>query len=137
MSKYHTYNSLLNPVTSFEGLQGRILTRVNQVDDDEIHFHLTDAHYVRMHHQQDCCECVTIEDIAGDLDDLVGTPLIMVEEVNNYDMGNQDDLDEYSDSETWTYYRFRTMKGDVSIRWHGSSDGYYSESVDIEIVGSE
>jgi|TARA_R110002124_G_C8821789_1_gene504011 hypothetical protein len=89
-----------------------------------------------MHHQQDCCESVHIEDIAGDLDDLVGTPLIMVEEVNNYDMGD-DDLGYGGDSETWTYYRFRTMKGDVSIRWYGASNGYYSESVDIEIVGSE
>jgi hypothetical protein len=70
------------------------------------------------------------------LDDLVGTPLLLVEEVSNYEPENVvcSDPDWY-ESETWTYYRFRTMKGSVDIRWYGTSNGYYSESVDIEIVG--
>ena len=84
---------------------------------------------------QDCCESVYIEDIVGDLDDLVGTPLLLVEEVSNYDGESKYEDGEYSESETWTYYRFRTMKGSVDIRWYGTSNGYYSESVDIKIVG--
>ena len=137
MNKYETYNHLQDPVKSFEDLKGRVLTKVVNLDDDELHFHLTDDHYVRMYHAQDCCECVIVEDIVGDLDDLVGTPLLLVEAVSNYEVESKcDDGDYYEvESETWTYYRFRTIKGSVDIRWHGSSNGYYSESVDIEIVG--
>lgn len=135
MSKYATYNHLQDPVKSFEDLQGRILCKVVNLDDYELRFHLTEDHYVRMYHAQDCCESVSIEDIVGDLDDLVGTPLLLVEEVSNYDGESKYEDDEWSESETWTYYRFRTMKGSVDIRWYGTSNGYYSESVDIEIVG--
>ena len=137
MSKYETYNHLQDPVKSFEDLQGRVLCKVVQISDDELRFHLTDSHYVRMYHCQDCCESVIIEDIAGDLDDLVGTPLLLVEEVSNYEPQEEPKEEGdgyYDDSETWTYYRFRTIKGSVDIRWYGTSNGYYSESVDIEIV---
>lgn len=135
-NKYETYNHLVEPVKSFEDLQGRILCKVVNLDNDELHFHLTEDHYVRMYHMQDCCECVSIEDIVGDLDDLVGTPLLLVEEVSNYEPEEQtvDEDGYYSESESWTYYRFRTIKGSVDIRWYGTSNGYYSESVDIEIV---
>lgn len=136
MSKYETYNQLQEPLKSFENLQGRVLTRVENLDNDELRFYLTDDHYVRMYHAQDCCESVTIEDIVGDLDDLVGTPLLLAEEVDNYkpDTHTVNDDAYYPESETWTYYRFRTIKGSVDIRWYGTSNGYYSESVDIEIV---
>ena len=135
-NKYETYNHLVEPVKSFEELQGRVLCKVVNLDD-ELHFHLTEDHYVRMYHEQGCCETVIIEDIVGELDDLVGTPLLLVEEVSNYEPEERpvDEDDYYAESETWTYYRFRTIKGSVDIRWHGSSNGYYSESVDIEIVG--
>ena len=135
MNKYVTYNHLQDPVKSFEDLKGRVLSKVVNLDDYELRFYLTEDHYVRMYHMQDCCESVSIEDIVGDLDDLVGTPLLLVEEVSNYEPEDVvcSDPDWY-ESETWTYYRFRTMKGSVDIRWYGTSNGYYSESVDIEIV---
>lgn len=127
MNKYGTYNGLQKKVESFEDLKGRVLSKV-EVESDEIRFYLTDTHYVRMYHEQDCCENVYVEDINGDVNDLVGTPLLLVEESSN---------NEYKGytSTTWTFYRFRTIKGDVDIRWNGSSNGYYSESVDIKIVG--
>ena len=132
MNKYDTYNRIIEPVERFEDLQGRILCKVEQLGDDELRFYLSGDHYVRLHHNQDCCESVTIEDIVGDLDDLIGTPLLVVEErVSQNEDGTEE---QYCDSYTWTYYSFRTIKGSVDIRWYGSSNGYYSERVNIDIV---
>lgn len=73
-----------------------------------------------------CCENVCIEDIAGDVDDLVGAPLLMAEEVTS--------VAEEHESGTWTFYKFATINGFVTVRWLGTSNGYYSESVDFEEV---
>ena len=76
-------------------------------------------------HYQDCCENVFIEDIRGDLTDLVDSPIVEAEEVSNYEGSEWKDSESY----TWTFYRFSTVKGTVTIRWLGESNGYYSESV--------
>lgn len=131
-NKYETYNSLQEPITRFEDLTGRVLCKAEKLGNDELRFYLTEDHYVKMYHSQDCCESVTIEDIVGDLDDLVGTPLLVVEERVSH---NEDGTEEmYADSYTWTYYSFRTIKGSVDIRWYGSSNGYYSESVNVDVI---
>lgn len=77
-------------------------------------------------HQQDCCELVYIEDIEGDLEYLVGTEILNAEESTSYG-----ETSEWGDSSTWTFYKFATIKGYVDVRWYGTSNGYYSESVDL------
>mgnify|MGYP003598434711 CR=1 FL=1 len=75
-------------------------------------------------YSQDCCACVEITDVCGDLSDLEGSPILEAEErIKNTSDNDRDD------SETWTFYSFTTAKGTVVVRWHGSSNGYYSESV--------
>lgn len=102
---------------------GKIFAKAYQ-DGENLIFETNDEVFVFTHFQ-DCCESVYIEDISGSLDDLVGTPLLQAEEVE----GETLDPVDYDESFTWTFYKFATIKGSVTVRWYGSSNGYYSESV--------
>jgi hypothetical protein len=85
-------------------------------------------------HSQDCCESVTVEDVIGDLNDLIGSPILKAEEVTSKtDPDDKPNMERCGgDSFTWTFYHFATVKGYVTIRWYGSSSGYYSERVSFE-----
>ena len=110
---------------------GKIFTKVEQVGDDELHFYCEDGKHYKFYHDQDCCESVTIDDINGNLEDLIGSPITLAEESSNSDEKPRID---WEDSFTWTFYRFATVKGYVDVKWYGSSNGYYSESVDFKEV---
>jgi len=123
-------------------LVGKVLTAVKVNDaKDEIRFECADGDVFLMHHEQDCCESVGIEEVVGNLDDLIGTPVVLADDVSNeagdkgpkkHDEGT--DYEYHDESATWTFYRFRTIKGDVDIRWYGHSNGYYSERVDFNQI---
>lgn len=115
-------------VTQMTELLGHTLTVVRQNGDDEISFMREDGRCVVMYHEQDCCECVTIEDIDGDLQDLVGSKILEAEFVTSRGDGSWD-----GDYQTWTFYKIGTAKGFVNIRWLGESNGYYSEEVNIRV----
>lgn len=109
-------------------LKGKTLSSIRgDVGDGEIVFLTSEGETYRMYHDQDCCESVSVEDIVGDLQDLVGSEILIAEEVEGESPA---DFDENNyESYTWTFYKFATRKGYVDIRWLGSSNGYYSEGV--------
>ena len=129
-----------------EELKGKTLLSIDR-DSDVLIFNCDNGDKYKMYHSQDCCECVTIEDINGDIEDLIGSPIILVEEVVSEEYTPEElvkieqekakakeegrDYYNWDESFTWTFYKFATIKGYVTIRWHGSSNGYYSESVDF------
>lgn len=80
-------------------------------------------------HSQDCCESVYIDEIVGDLHDLEYAPILVAEERTG---DTPPGVDEPGESYTWTFYTFRTIYGSVDVRWLGTSNGYYSESVYFE-----
>lgn len=115
-------------MTQLSELLGKTLTEISK-DNDSITFMTSEGVMYKMFHDQDCCEDVRIEDIEGDLNDLIGSPILQAEESTN----STDTFGkiEYPDSFTWTFYKLATVKGYVTIRWLGESNGYYSESVDF------
>jgi hypothetical protein len=112
-------------------LLGKTLTKIQNYHD-QLYFYVNDGSIYKLYHNQSCCENVYIEDVCGELDDLVGSPITMSEEVDSNYSNNE--LEEFSASFTWTFYKFATVKGYVTVRWFGSSNGYYSERVDFEKV---
>lgn len=117
-------------------LVGKTLSEATKVNDEELLFITTEGERFVFYHNQDCCESVSIEDIAGDLDDLVGSPLIKAE-VTTSQENPEGFTKEYQESFTWTFYHFATVKGYVTIRWYGESNGYYSEKVDLVLEGKD
>ncbi len=115
----------------FEELIGKTLTAI-KVDEKYAAWILfvisEDEKYLLHNDEADCNDVqVTIDDINGDINDLVGSPLTMAESVSNEAFEKSQDAEG-----TWTFYRFATVKGYVDIRWFGTSNGYYSETVTLE-----
>lgn len=111
---------------------GKTMKSVYDQDGEKLIFvDLDDVTYT-FYHDQSCCESVQIEDICGDLDDLLGSPILQAEEVSSEDEPPPDQ--EYLESYSWTFYLFSTIKGSVTVRWLGTSNGYYSERVDFVVM---
>lgn len=119
----------------FEILKGKTFKSIEGLHKGsfEVIFTTTDGEVYLMRHEQECCECVCIEDVCGDVEDLLYKPVLIAEESTNSDVPYADvpdDLTEY-ESFMWTFYKLATINGYVDIRWIGGSNGYYSEGVSL------
>lgn len=121
----------------FEILKGETITKVEgfNKDSDFITFILKNGKEYKMFHKQSCCEDVRVEDICGDVDDILNSPILLAEEVSNSKGQPKGARHEYDrTSFTWTFYKLSTIKGSLTIRWYGTSNGYYSEKVSFEEI---
>ena len=120
---------------TLDDMKGQVFTKVYVTDNKYEMIFENDEFIFTFYHEDDCCECVQVEDVVGDLNDLVGKPLDIVEVVRYDDtMPEGMDLAVPSESYVWTFYKFATIKGWVDVRWLGESNGYYSEEVDFKGV---
>lgn len=99
-----------------------VIVRGMETNSDLVEFIFSDGTYCSFYHSQECCETVEVEEVIGDYQDLIGSPLLVAEEVTEKG-------EKYSSS--WTFYKFATIKGSVDVRWLGWSNGFYSEDVDF------
>jgi ankyrin repeat protein len=111
-------------INIYHQLIGKVAIDIKVTDNsggyDEIKFTFSDGDEYTMYHNGDQAD-INIEDINGDIEDLIGVPLLVAEEVTST---NPSALE----SGTWTFYKFATIKGYVDIRWYGTSNGYYCEN---------
>ena len=133
-----------------EKLIGKKMKSIVVCGRDSIIFECETGETYKMFHDRNCCEDVYIDDICGDLQDLIGYTIISAEEVHNKEFEdewkktfNKTDFfgerinskgDEYPDSHTWTFYKISTIDTDITKRGCGESNGYYSEDVDFEEI---
>src|SRR3712207_8874612 len=65
-------------------LIGKVLIKIDINDEKDIKdYYCKSGEHYQMCHIQDCCESVTIEDIFGNIDDLIGSPIIVAEEARS------------------------------------------------------
>lgn len=130
----------MSSLKNFEELEGKILKEISGTPGDtEMFFTLTnDEQYVLYNDEASAGNDVqvTINDICGNINDLIGSPILLAEEVTSKNK-NPESV-EVPDSQyiyyTWTFYKLSTIKGSITIRWYGESNGHYSETVDFRQV---
>ena len=128
------YHNIVDTQKGMAQMLGKTFVQVTgAVGNFDLLFETANGERFMFSHQQDCCERVDINDIVGDLEDLVGEPLLLAEEVQGETPVDFNER-EY-ESVTWTFYKFATRKGYVDVRWLGESNGYYSEGVDLFVEG--
>ena len=112
---------------SIKHLEGLTLASIKGMEpgSEVVVFTTTEGRIYRMLHHQDCCESVRLEDCCGDVEDLIGSPIVTAEERSMQGPSRYE-------SSTWTFYSIATNKGTVDLRWLGTSNGYYSERVSFE-----
>ncbi len=110
----------------FSDLVGQVITSFTINDTEDVILISTQSgnHY-KMYHDQECCGSVTVDDVCGDLDDIIGKVILVAEE------STSNSYDNLYESQTWTFYKIDTSKGGITIRWYGNFNGYYSESVEF------
>ena len=114
----------------FKKLVGKKIIDVRGLCRDSNHVSILfeDGSAIKFYHSQSCCESVEIDDVYGCDDDLINSVLYNIELVTSNDRPRN----KYDSSYTWSFYKFKTSKGYVDIRWYGCSNGYYSETVNVE-----
>ena len=114
---------------------GKTLTKVENLDNERLIFTFDDGTEYQAYHMQDCCESVYIYDVVGDVDSILNNPILLAEEEILGRFPPDVPMSKHVDSFTWTIYHIRTKKrGYVAFRWLGESNGYYSESVYLQLT---
>ena len=117
--------------TEFDAMKNKVMVEVTgKVGHDVMRFISEDKTQFNFEHYQDCCERVQINDIVGDLKDLIGSPILTAEETTDSINNKPEDAECF----TWTFYTFTTAKGTVTVKWLGESNGCYSERVSFSVI---
>jgi len=116
----------------FSSLKGKVLGKIKFSDLDYsgrptlVEFETDRGFLYQMFHDQECCEEVYLEDINGDVEDILYTPILQAEESS----GGESVEDSYGNIGEWTFYRLATVKGYLVLRWFGFSETY---SIDVDL----
>lgn len=109
--------------SDFSFLRGALVLAVEGMEEGSEKVRIvTDKGSISFFHYQDCCESVSVEDVTGDVEDLIGSRIAEFREDTNHEASG------YGET-LWTFYNIITDIGDFQIRWCGTSNGYYSVGV--------
>jgi hypothetical protein len=125
--------NIMSPETTLKPLLGQTIEKIEGAEPGQeyVLIDLADGRRFGMSHEQDCCENVAVHSVAGNLQDIIGSPVVSALEIE----GDPEGVEyECSESHTFTSFRITTAKGTAEIRWLGESNGYYGEGVSFSEV---
>lgn len=111
---------------TLDDMVGKTITSIEVEGKGEITFNRSDSSVYIHYHWQESRETVEIEEVIGDWDDLIDSPLLIAEKVTQKVAPEENPMEG-----TWTFYKFATVHGYVTVRWYGEHSGYYSEEANI------
>jgi hypothetical protein len=104
-------------------------------ENDEVLLRCEDGVSFKFYHRQDCCESVTLKQ-GGDTSKLLGSPIVFCQ-MDTWSSETPPDApisgDDYvGGSYTWTRLTIQAQGQDTQVFWWlGTSNGYYSEGIDV------
>ena len=110
-------------------LIGRRIVRITGAKEGSelVEFHCEDGKIFGMFHDQDCCESVDLFELDGDPQRTIG----LVTSARCEESSDRPAVSTWDESHTWTFYIIETEGGTLHLRWYGTSNGHYSESVSV------
>ena len=121
-------------IVPFESLKGKTFKNIIINDSrTNISFITEDNEWYTLNHKQECCESVYLEDVDNDINELIGSKILLAElRTNTSDIHKGErDFDTYS-SRTWSFYTIGNINTTCVIRWFGASNGCYSEEAELK-----
>lgn len=106
----------------FSSLAGKTITSIEGLNSDHVTIKTECGKTYGMRHFQDCCESVSLKEVLGNVDSIIG------KEVRYANEDTSDCSGEWS-SGTRTTFTIHTNGGSLILIWEGYSNGYYGEGV--------
>ena len=129
MTRFWDKTAPINTLIGLTIVETNLESKYADTIDDKLVLKTLCNRTFEMYHEQDCCESVSLIDVAGDFSDILGQ--VVTDARMDFSHGDEGPDDSHDESTTWTYVKIVTQKGEVSLRWFGSSNGYYSETPDF------
>ena len=125
----------VTPINKLDCFIGKTFVSIEGMTpgSEEITFTCSDGSVYKMDHYQDCCEYCWLPHYQ-DCCEYCWLP--HYQDCCEYCWLPHYPREYEPESQTWTFYKFRTLKGYVDLRWFGESNGFYSESVNVELINN-
>lgn len=130
----------MDEVKEFSELIGKTIINITKLFDDSLLIIIcSDGEVFELQHFPTCCEGSYLQDICGDLEDILVSPIVLAEEstkeVTEEEISTQVDTERsIGPCYNWTFYKLATIKGSVTLRFLGDNNGCYSTKVELKRI---
>ena len=116
----------------FFTLKGQTIRKIIALSTGSLKI-ITDKYKYHLYHEQDCCENVRLVDVIGDVDNILNEEITFAEEDSGAKDPEWHTSYDYDCHHTWTKFVLGTKNANVEFWFLGESNGYYSESISIQV----